>query len=477
MLRLPPLLAAGVALALACAAPAAASPSMDVGIADDRMLLKATPEAASEAVTNWRDLGIDVVRIHARWDEIAPSPQARTAPEGFDASDPNAAGYRWEALDRAVALVRASGMRVMLTVTGAGPVWGTQFPVKDNPRYKPDPAKFAAFSTAVAKRFGAEVDEYIVWNEPNVAYWLQPQNTCTRGRCTPFAPHHYRKLVNAADPAIRAADPGARVLIGALAPRGSNGKSTNAQLRPLAFLRSMGCVNSRYKRVRSGYCRRFEPASGTGFAYHPHGLKLSPTQRSFNRDEAHIADLGRLVSVLDRVTRARGLRSRASGGRFPLYLTEYGYQTKPPDRVLGVSPGTQAKWTQHAAFLAYRHPRVRNLTQYAWIDEPIGRGGTGWQSGLHFLDGKPKPALASFPDPFYAYRSSRGVVSAWGQVRPGGATTVTLERRSGSSWRRVAEVRTNARGFFRRSVRTSATTTLRFRWEGGTSSARTVRRR
>ena len=73
---------------------------------------------------------------------------------------------------------------------------------------------------------------------------------------------------------------------------------------------------------------------------------------------------------------------------------------------------------------------MRLLTQYQWFDEPLRRAGSpfaGWQSGLRFLGGKPKPALAHFDTPM-ALDAARSRL--WGQVRPGGAQTVRVERRS-----------------------------------------------
>jgi hypothetical protein len=264
-------------------------------------------------------------------------------------------------------------------------------------------------------------------------------------------------------------------MMGALAPRGTSARSRNARLRPLAFLRALGCVSSSYRRVRTGACRGFAPASAYGFAYHPHGLKLSPSARSSHPDDAQMGDLPRLVSALDRVTRAGGLRSRHPSGRFPLWLDEYGYQTNPPDRVLGVSSAAQSTWLQQAAYMAWAHPRVRNLSQYAWRDEPLGASGAGWQSGLRYEDGRPKGALTSFKQPFWVVRRSSTAVRLWGQVRPGGTHTVTVQRRSASgAWRTLTRVGTDPRGFFRRDWRTRSRGAYRFVWSGGTSSVRTV---
>jgi hypothetical protein len=448
---------------------------MDVGIADDRLLFE-SPESAERTVAEWRASGVDTVRVFARWGAHAPAPEERTRPEGFEGSNPDDPRYDWRILDRAIGTVDAAGLGVVLTVTGWGPVWGSEFPVKRNPRYKPDPAEFAKFARAVARRYGGVVDRYILWNEPNVALWLQPQSQCSAGgRCAPYAPHHYRRIVRAAEPALRAADPGAKVMLGALAPRGTSGSAANGNLRPLSFLRAMGCVSSRYRKVRSGSCRGFKPVTGDLFAYHPHGLKLSPSTPDRVRDQAHLPDLGEVTSALDRVQRAGGLKVRGAS-RFPLYLDEYAYQTAPPDRVLGVSATAQSSFLQESAYRAWSHPRVRGLIWYVWRDEPLAGGSGGWQSGMRYLDGAAKPAFAAFPRPFWAVRKARRMARVWGQVRVGeGAQTVTVERRSGSGWTPVATVRTDARGAFRRDVRISRTTTFRFRWDGGTSDARSVR--
>ncbi len=71
-------LLAGTAL-LAAAAPTAAAPHM-VGIEDERLLLH-SPERAAQAVAQWQAAGIDVVRIHARWNDLAPG--GRRRPAGF----------------------------------------------------------------------------------------------------------------------------------------------------------------------------------------------------------------------------------------------------------------------------------------------------------------------------------------------------------------------------------------------------------
>jgi hypothetical protein len=447
-----PLLA--LLLVLVLAAPAQAA-GPEVGIADDRVLLAGGPEADA-AVAEWQDLGIQQVRIYALWSRIG----------GTSPSAP----YDWDQLDHAVDRVVAAGMRPLLTITGPGPLWSSRRAERGDPRWDPDPELFADFAGAVAARYGDRVDRYVIWNEPNLGSWLRPQAACFGKVCNPVSPHIYRGLVRAAYPAIHAADPGAQVLIGAMSSRGTTLRAENSTLRPMAFLRALGCVDTRFHRVRNGRCTGFHPAKGDGFAFHPHGVLTAPEKAFPNPDDVSIASLPRLESALDRIQRAGGLK--ASTRRLGLYIDEYGYQTNPPDRVAGVSARTQSSWLQRAAYQAWRDPRVKLFTQYLWRDEPIAPDGSysGWQSGLRYADGRAKPALKTFPTPF-VLDAARGRL--WGQVRRRDTNTVKVQRRlAGSSkWRVVATRRTDSRGYWSWSTRLLRGASYRYVAANATSAA------
>jgi hypothetical protein len=458
------LLLALVALALLPAAPAAAA-STEVGMTDDRVLL-AGGARADRAVREWRSLGVDDVRIFAQWSRIGPA----SRPRGFDAADHSSPGYAWGQLDAAVDRVRAAGMHPMLTITGPGPLWSSGSPRRHLAAYRPRPPAYAAFATAVATRYRDRVDRYFLWNEPNLATWLLPQASCKRGRCTPVAPHVYRGLVRTAYPAVRAADPGAQVVIGALAPRGQDLRGSRSSIRPLAFVRALGCRTARFRRMRGGMCRNFHAATGDGFAIHPYGLLSPPDKPLRQADDVNLGELGDLTSTLDRLQRSGALR--ATTRRFGIYIDEYGYQTNPPDRIGGVRPRTQDVWLQRAAYLAWRNPRVKLLTQYLWRDEPRSGGGYGgWQSGLRYARGAAKPSLAHFDTPF-VLDAARGRL--WGQIRPGETHTVTVQRRlrRGSAWRPYATVATDARGYFSLRRRLTRGAAYRYRVDGATSATR-----
>ena len=417
---------AALLLGVTGAPSARAAPGATTGMEDERVLFEA-PEVAAAAVADWAALGIDNVRIHARWGEIAPAER----PLGFSASDPDDPAYDWEKIDRAVELVRSAGMEVLLTVTGPGPGWTSRDRIRRDGRWRPDPAAFARYATAVGRRYRGRIAAYLIWNEPNQGGWLSPQWTCAaRGRCTMTAPHLYRGLVRAAAPALRRVDPGAEILVGELAPIGQPGRSRSSPIAPLPFLRAFGCVGPDYRTDRHGACAHFAPVTADALGYHPHPVRRAPDEANPDPDEAALADLSRLMRVVDRLTQAGRIRT-PDGGRLDLWLTEFGYQTSPPDHAIGISLGEQNDWLQQAAYLAWSHPRVRNLTHYQWEDEPVYYRGDGkksyggWQSGLRYVDGRAKPALETFRTPLVLDTDRARL---WGQVRPGGSHHVQVEQ-------------------------------------------------
>jgi hypothetical protein len=122
-----------------------------------------------------------------------------------------------------------------------------------------------------------------------------------------------------------------------------------------------------------------------------------------------------------------------------LHLTEFSYQTRPPDRADGITLAQQAVYQQQGAYLAWRNPRVRSLVQYQWDDEyvrdrgPGSRRFGGWQGGLRFLDGRPKPALAAFIAPFVADVSRDGdAARLWGQIRRAAPTRSSCSAAQGT---------------------------------------------
>ena len=430
--------ALAAALAVGALAHTAQAAGPEVGVSDDRILLTGGAKA-DQMVAEWKREGVDVVRIFALWRRYAPGANSRKMPAGFDASNPNS-GYDWFALDQAVQRVHAAGMKIMLTISGPAPRWATGKPSQRNGTYIPNPKAFAAYARAVATRYGSVVDRYMLWNEPNSGAFMLPQTK----KGTIVSAQSYRNLVRAAYPAVKRADRGAQVLIGALAPKGRlrNGGTT----APLAFLRAFGCVDSRMHKIRKGACKHYKAPTGDGFAVHPYGSKTAPDLSPKGTDDINIATLGRIESTLDRLQRSHRVKGPRHMG---MYVDEYGYQTNPPDRTSGVKPGKQDAWMQRGAYLAWRDHRIKVLTQYLWYDEPKVHGSySNWQSGVRYSSGKAKPSLRHFAVPFAIDTAHNRL---WGQARTGGRQRVTVQiRRHGSKrWKTLKRgVRTDSRGYW-----------------------------
>jgi hypothetical protein len=436
------LLLAATLVAFISASPSSARLPLHVGVADDAQLF-GDQGAAAHTVQTWKQAGVDTVRIQVSWSRVAPAPSEQLPPAGFQAGNPDDPGYHWGYIDQAVDLVVGAGMTPILMIDGPPPLWASAAPAGGNPRYRPRATDFGPFATAVARRYGDRVDQYILWNEPNLPLWLQPQANCGAShQCTPVSGDLYRAMVREAYQPMHDADPGAKVLIGALAPVGGNLTSTNANTRPLEFLRAMACVDVKLHPILTGRCAHFQPAVADGIAYHPHSTRNAPDQAYPQTDNADLASLSRLTQLIDQLQQ----RGRLWGSTTPLnlWLDEYGYQTYPPDKARGVSLGRQDRYLQQASYLAWRNPRVEMLGQYLWNDEPVTGGSryAGWQSGLIAANGRPKPALAHFADPIWIDVPQSTI---WGQVRPGDDHVVSVQLRmpgNATDWAPVADVQT-----------------------------------
>ena len=185
-----------------------------------------------------------------------------------------------------------------------------------------------------------------------------------------------------------------------------------------------------------------------------------------------IANLGRLTTALDRIFRSYG-----SARRMPLYLTEYGYQTNPPDP-LGVSFARQAAYLNESEYIAWKNPRVKTLSQFLLVDDDPAVPAS-FQSGLLAREGRvPKPAFDAYRLPIWLPqpRVRRGrAVRVWAMLRaaPNGApATATVEYRpnGASAWRALRTVTTTAsRNHLTTTVRVSRSGELRVTSPFGTS--------
>jgi hypothetical protein len=392
-----------LALAAALGAPgtAQASRSIQYGVQDDAWLAYGSG-TLDERLDRLEGLGVSVVRYTLRWDEIARTKPAKPRSH----LDP---AYRWGVADAILQGLHARHIGALVTIYGT-PRWANG---GRSPNWAPkSTSAIAGFAYAAAKRY-PWVKRWLVWNEPNQRLHLRPTT-----------PNVYVKYVlNPAYAALKSATRGALVGGGVSAPRGSTGG-----VSPVAWIRGMAKAKARLD----------------AYAHNPYALNpRHETPWSGGCSSCQTITMADLDRLLAEVSRAFGPKR--------IWLTEYGYQTNPPDRLLGVSHELQATYLAAAALRAYRAPRVDMLIQFLVRDEPIE---ARWQSGLVGVNGVAKPAYRAFMLPLAQAARTGSRTLLWGQVRPrSGVQTYRLQQRVGGRWSWVGgTARTNRQGFFQRSV-------------------------
>jgi hypothetical protein len=323
------------------ASPAEAASSVRYGVHDDAWLLYG-PGTLDPRLAELERLGVDIVRYSLRWDQIA----ARR-PEGpRDHRDP---ADDWRRADSVLGGLRRHGIDALVTLVGT-PGWANGG--RNFNRAPTDSRAFGNFAHAAAVRY-SWVRAWTIWNEPNQPRWLQPVSSEV----------YVTRLLNPAYAQIHAVIGDAEVGGGMTSPRAGGGVS------PVAWIRSLGRLNARLD----------------AYAHNPY--PSSPQETPWTGGCGHcstisMADLERLIREV-----------RRNLGQKRIWLTEHGYQTNPPDRILGVSLETQARHVVSAARRAYLAPYVDILIHFLVRDDASP---DGWQSGFYMVDGTVKPSYEAF---------------------------------------------------------------------------------
>jgi len=397
-----------------------------------------------------RLLGVQRVRVFVPWNSLAPDPTALVRPPGFDAADPAAyPASSWAIYDTIVRDTQARGIGVDFTIGPPPPRWasgkGAPHPSTQT-EWRPSATQFGQFVQAIGTRYSGHyvppgsstplprVDFWSIWNEPNLGIELAPQ--AIDHSTVEVSSASYRNLLDAAWSALQATGHGHdTILIGEVAPAGAtvgnNVPGNFAAMAPLRFLRALYCVDSTYQPLQgtaatARHCPSTAAGSATfasahpalfhatGFADHPYPQGLPPNEPTPDEpDFAELADIPKLERVLDTLQRVYG-----SSKQFPIYSTEFGYQTTPPDTEAGtVSPTLAAEYLNWSEYLTWRDPRIRSYDQYLLIDPPRGN----FASALEFANGTPKPGFYAYRLPLYlpVTATARGhPLEVWGNVRP-----------------------------------------------------------
>jgi hypothetical protein len=212
-------------------------------------------------------------------------------------------------------------------------------------------------------------------------------------------------------------------------------------------MREALCLNAKYKKAAS--CSELQM---TGYAHHAYSQAAGPYYVPPPRDDVMIGVLSRLSNALNLAARAHAIPAG-----LPIYLTEFGVESKP-NKYEGVPAAEQAEYDAIAEHIAYSNPRVAAFSQYLLKDDPVGgkpgasvNGGTvGFQTGLEYFDGIPKPLYYGWPIPLTVTKTHRRV-ALWGLVRPAtGATKVTvlIQPKGSKHFRTLRTVPTNSLGYW-----------------------------
>jgi hypothetical protein len=314
--------------------------------------------------------------VHLNWGGRLGVARRRPV-EPTDPADP---AYDWRLYDRIVIDGTANGLEVVFTIFGTPP-WanGGARPTRA-PR---DDGTLADFAYAAATRYSGSytradgvvlpgVRDWTAWNEPNLPIGLVPQWRRVAGRWVAQSAVDYARICNAVVEGVHLTlVAGERVACGVTTARGNNNPNGDRPtVSPLVFLRAA---------ARAGM-RGFD-----AYAHHPYagGPAETPTTRPRQHGAVTLANIGDLERELTALYHRR----------VPLWLTEYGYQTNPPDPSLGVSYARQAAYLRAAITIARRDPRIDMLLWFLLADETdVAR----WQSGLISAAGRRKPSFAAF---------------------------------------------------------------------------------
>lgn len=337
-----------------------------LGVVDDS-LAQQDPAAARERVGDARRAGFDTIVLSAGW-----QPGLTEPPESTLRGIQNVAKA-------------AAGKQKLIVF-----VWNGF--ARNTPRDATERGQFASFTAALVRRLPV-LDAVIVGNEANLSTFWKPQFDAAGRDVAAVA---YEDLLARTYDAVKDADPGLQVIGGAVSPRGADRPhGIRPTHSPTAFIRDLGAA---YR--ASGRDRPLMDA----FAIHPYmrESRVSPDVSHPQTTEITIADYRKLVQLLGEAFDGTAQKGR----RLPIFYSEFGVQTVIPQDKLsayqpstnpggdpGVSPQIQAEYYRLALARAWCQPTVKGLFVFHVFDEPQL---DGWQSGLYYADGTPKPSLEPF---------------------------------------------------------------------------------
>ena len=372
-----------------------------LGLNDEAQTLYGDPTTAFQTLATLR---AQVIRVNLYWGGTKWA-VANTKPA--DPKDPGDPAYNWTLYDRLVRYAAGSNVKVVFSILFT-PAWANGGRGRNTA--PTNPQDLQNFAYAAAARYsgfwtppewqqdssygnGASplpaVTMWTAWNEPNNPVWLKPQYKRIGKTWRIESAYQYARICNAVYAGIhsvlispeRGPVPGEKVACGVTGPRGNDApRSLRPEPDPITFMVA---------------AKKYGLKTFDAWAHHPYPLRGSDTPTYIPKAIEHAVLLGNISTLLTKLTQLWGPKH--------LWITEYGYQTNPPDQTIyGVSWAKQAAYMMQAYAIAKANPRIDMLLWYLVKDEPtLG----GWQSGLLTARGKTKPSFATFERLSLALRS------------------------------------------------------------------------
>jgi hypothetical protein len=376
-------------------APSArASSHMLVGMNDEPDTLYGNPATAFATLSA---LKVQVLRVNLYW---GGNKWAVANKKPTDATDPGDPSYNWSLYDRLVQYATTNHIQVVFSILFT-PSWANGGKAKTvAPTNALDLRNFAY---AAAERYSGywippswqqdpslgigdsplpKISMWTAWNEPNNPLWLTPQYKRVGKTWRVESAFQYAKICNAiytgvhsvVISATQGALQGEKVACGVTGPKGNDAPATaRASVDPLTFLSS---------------AKKFGMKTFDVYAHHPYAAAGTESPafvpKGDQKRRIQLANIGVLTTLLTKLY-----------GPKHLWITEYGYQTNPPDNKtgFGISWAKQALYMKQAYAMARKNPRIDMMLWFLVRDESnLG----GWQSGLETVGGKKKPAWSAF---------------------------------------------------------------------------------
>jgi hypothetical protein len=284
-------------------------------------------------------------------------------------------------------------------------------------------------------------------NEPNLSIYFQPQYEGG----APVSPSLYRTLLDTFYAAVKSVAPSNLVLAPGLAPLAVPPYS----IGPMRFTRLLLCM----KGNRNPHPTKGDCGGGVHFdIFDIHPYTTGSPSHEGGPNDVEMGDLRKLQKLLvaaDKAHRIVGVYKRT-----PLWITEFSYDSKPPDPG-GLPKRIEKQWVAEALHQAWSHG-VTNFMWYSLDDEnpnPSAPASPSLQAGLYFwaptaAEERPKPAMYAYRFPFVAFCHSSGL-KLWGRTPDSSGGRVVLQAKRGRGWRKIGVARADSAGIFKGFVRTA----------------------